>query len=119
MTSADASTSFKGIDYVIRGGQYVNGKETFSSCDYLLIYPKLEKDGSFKQIDVSDFNFNEDISDLIANRLQGLIVMPHGGPHSVSRLTWSSMITSFCICGFACLLINYTGSLGYGDQFIQ
>ncbi|CAH8858688.1 unnamed protein product [Trichobilharzia szidati] len=111
--------SVKGIDCVMRGVLHINENGTFSSCYYLLIHPRLEKDGSIKQIDISDFNFNEDISDLIANRLQGLIVMPHGGPHSVSRLTWSSMITSFCICGFACLLINYTGSLGYGDEFIQ
>ncbi|VDO93828.1 unnamed protein product [Schistosoma mattheei] len=45
--------------------------------------------------------------------------MPHGGPHAHSSASWSSIIAGFCSVGFACLLINYRGSLGYGNAFVQ
>ncbi|KAH8870492.1 Acylamino-acid-releasing enzyme [Schistosoma japonicum] len=67
----------------------------------------------------SDITFGKDLREISSNKLRGLIVMPHGGPHSQSSTSWSSMVAGFCISGFACLLINYRGSLGYGNAFIQ
>ncbi|VDP81634.1 unnamed protein product [Echinostoma caproni] len=52
-------------------------------------------------------------------RVRGLIVFPHGGPHGAFTACWSPLIAGFLASGFACLLINYRGSLGYGDQALR
>ncbi|CAH8549625.1 unnamed protein product [Heterobilharzia americana] len=117
-----SSRSIKGIQWSIHRMECETLNHELSdinSFEYLLIHPKLENDCSIKQIDISDFTFGKDMSKIIANRLHGLIVIPHGGPHTQSNIAWSSMIASFCICGFACLLINYRGSLGYGNDFTR
>ena len=48
-----------------------------------------------------------------------LIVWPHGGPHSVIPNSFSSDIFYFLDQGFACLLINYRGSISYGQENID
>ncbi|VDM32626.1 unnamed protein product [Hydatigera taeniaeformis] len=47
--------------------------------------------------------------------IRGLIVLPHGGPHSAFTAEWLSLLTSYVAAGFACLLVNYRGSVGYGN----
>ena len=48
-----------------------------------------------------------------------LIVFPHGGPHSVIPNAFSNDIVFFLQQGFACLLINYRGSISYGQTSID
>jgi dipeptidyl aminopeptidase/acylaminoacyl peptidase len=55
------------------------------------------------------------------NRKYPLVVMMHGGPHSMWRdqffLRWNyHLITS---PGYAMLMTDYTGSTGYGEKFAQ
>uniref|UniRef100_A0A8C2XFP1 Acylamino-acid-releasing enzyme n=1 Tax=Cyclopterus lumpus TaxID=8103 RepID=A0A8C2XFP1_CYCLU len=47
-----------------------------------------------------------------------LIVIPHGGPHSVFVADWLLSSSVLCRMGFATLLVNYRGSLGYGQDSI-
>uniref|UniRef100_A0A8C4NN92 acylaminoacyl-peptidase n=1 Tax=Dicentrarchus labrax TaxID=13489 RepID=A0A8C4NN92_DICLA len=47
-----------------------------------------------------------------------LIVTPHGGPHSVIVAEWLLSASVLCRMGFAILLVNYRGSLGYGQDNI-
>ncbi|NXG76872.1 ACPH enzyme, partial [Baryphthengus martii] len=45
-----------------------------------------------------------------------LVVMPHGGPHSVFTAGWMLYPAALCRMGFAVLLVNYRGSLGFGQH---
>ncbi|XP_071960094.1 acylamino-acid-releasing enzyme-like [Antedon mediterranea] len=47
-----------------------------------------------------------------------LIALPHGGPHSTLVADYMLYPSTFCRLGFAVLLINYRGSLGFGNDFI-
>ncbi|XP_030639764.1 acylamino-acid-releasing enzyme [Chanos chanos] len=47
-----------------------------------------------------------------------LIVIPHGGPHSVFVADWLLSSAVLCRLGFAVLLVNYRGSLGFGQDSI-
>ncbi|KAM4610100.1 acylamino-acid-releasing enzyme-like isoform 2-T2 [Polymixia lowei] len=47
-----------------------------------------------------------------------LIVTPHGGPHSVVVAEWLLSCSVLCRMGFAILLVNYRGSIGYGQDSI-
>uniref|UniRef100_A0A4W4ES82 Acylamino-acid-releasing enzyme n=1 Tax=Electrophorus electricus TaxID=8005 RepID=A0A4W4ES82_ELEEL len=47
-----------------------------------------------------------------------LIVNPHGGPHSVIVAEWLLSPAVFCSVGFGVLLVNYRGSIGYGQDSI-
>uniref|UniRef100_A0A672IT52 acylaminoacyl-peptidase n=1 Tax=Salarias fasciatus TaxID=181472 RepID=A0A672IT52_SALFA len=47
-----------------------------------------------------------------------LIVIPHGGPHSVIAADWLMSCSVLCRMGFAVLLVNYRGSLGFGQDNI-
>ncbi|TNM87014.1 acylamino-acid-releasing enzyme [Takifugu rubripes] len=47
-----------------------------------------------------------------------LIVTPHGGPHSVVVAEWFLSQSVLCRMGFALLLVNYRGSLGYGQDSV-
>ncbi|XP_067417331.1 acylamino-acid-releasing enzyme isoform X1 [Emydura macquarii macquarii] len=47
-----------------------------------------------------------------------LVVMPHGGPHSVSTASWMLNPAALCRMGFAVLIVNYRGSLGFGQDNI-
>uniref|UniRef100_A0A671R0F6 acylaminoacyl-peptidase n=1 Tax=Sinocyclocheilus anshuiensis TaxID=1608454 RepID=A0A671R0F6_9TELE len=47
-----------------------------------------------------------------------LIVMPHGGPHSVLVSEWFLSTAVLCKMGFSILLVNYRGSLGFGQDNI-
>ncbi|XP_048347646.1 acylamino-acid-releasing enzyme-like isoform X2 [Sphaerodactylus townsendi] len=48
-----------------------------------------------------------------------LIVSPHSGPHAVSEACWRSTMACLCRLGFAVLMVNYRGSLGFGQASID
>ncbi|NXA92547.1 APEH enzyme, partial [Melanocharis versteri] len=48
-----------------------------------------------------------------------LIVCPHGGPHAVFDARWRPSMAALCRLGFAVLLVNYRGSLGFGQASIN
>ncbi|XP_074537519.1 acylamino-acid-releasing enzyme isoform X2 [Halichoeres trimaculatus] len=47
-----------------------------------------------------------------------LVVNPHGGPHSVIVAEWIMSSAVLCRMGFASLIVNYRGSLGFGQDNI-
>ncbi|KAI8322001.1 alpha/beta-hydrolase [Martensiomyces pterosporus] len=47
-----------------------------------------------------------------------LVVQPHGGPHSAYTLDYSAMAAALAKLGFGVLLINFTGSLGFGQDAV-
>lgn len=49
-----------------------------------------------------------------------LVVVPHGGPHGNSFLSWPSRITAPLLSqDYATLSVNYHGSIGYGSKFVK
>ncbi|XP_042303423.1 acylamino-acid-releasing enzyme-like [Sceloporus undulatus] len=48
-----------------------------------------------------------------------LIVSPHGGPHAVFDACWHPTMACLCQLGFAVLMVNYRGSLGFGQASID
>jgi acylaminoacyl-peptidase len=49
-----------------------------------------------------------------------LIVIPHGGPHSVSSTIYQPSCAFLCAHGrYALLLVNYRGSTGFGTRFLE
>uniref|UniRef100_A0A914XMR3 acylaminoacyl-peptidase n=1 Tax=Plectus sambesii TaxID=2011161 RepID=A0A914XMR3_9BILA len=49
-----------------------------------------------------------------------LLVNPHGGPHSTSLASWQHReITTLLNLGYAVLSVNYRGSLGFGEDFLN
>ncbi|KAJ2077802.1 hypothetical protein H4R24_004902 [Coemansia sp. RSA 988] len=47
-----------------------------------------------------------------------LIVFPHGGPHSTFTTTYNAQVAGLARLGFGVLLVNFTGSLGFGQEAI-
>ncbi|NXT50342.1 ACPH enzyme, partial [Pluvianellus socialis] len=54
-----------------------------------------------------------------ATQKRPLVVMPHGGPHSVFTAGWMLYPAALCRVGFAVLLVNYRGSLGFGQDSVN
>ncbi|XP_057960226.1 acylamino-acid-releasing enzyme isoform X2 [Malania oleifera] len=48
-----------------------------------------------------------------------LIVILHGGPHSVSLSSFSKALAFLSSIGFSLLIVNYRGSLGFGEEALQ
>ncbi|XP_015148378.2 acylamino-acid-releasing enzyme isoform X3 [Gallus gallus] len=48
-----------------------------------------------------------------------LVVCPHGGPHAVFDARWRPSMAALCWLGFTVLLVNYRGSLGFGQASIE
>ncbi|KAG8370318.1 hypothetical protein BUALT_Bualt14G0104400 [Buddleja alternifolia] len=48
-----------------------------------------------------------------------LIVILHGGPHDVSTTTFSKSSAFLCSLGYSLLMVNYRGSLGFGEEALQ
>lgn len=44
-----------------------------------------------------------------------LLVFPHGGPHATYATSWSSPLAWLAARGHAVLLVNFRGSLGFGE----
>jgi acylaminoacyl-peptidase len=55
----------------------------------------------------------------IAQKASPLIVFPHGGPHGVISTGFSIAVSSFTALGFSVVLVNYTGSTGFGNRSIK
>jgi acylaminoacyl-peptidase len=53
------------------------------------------------------------------NKLPGCVVFPHGGPHSVYSTSWYATSVYFALAGLAVLHINYRGSTGFGEKFVE
>ncbi|XP_030541210.2 acylamino-acid-releasing enzyme isoform X2 [Rhodamnia argentea] len=48
-----------------------------------------------------------------------LIVVLHGGPHAVSISSFSKSCAFLSSLGFSLLIVNYRGSLGFGEEALQ
>ncbi|XP_027363094.1 acylamino-acid-releasing enzyme-like isoform X2 [Abrus precatorius] len=48
-----------------------------------------------------------------------LIVVLHGGPHSVSLTSFSKSLAYLSSLGYSLLIVNYRGSLGFGEEALQ
>ncbi|KAK3024099.1 hypothetical protein RJ639_044201, partial [Escallonia herrerae] len=74
----------------------------------------LTKGGSkpFEAIVVSSKSKKHDVCD-------PLIVLLHGGPHSVSLTSFSKSIAFLSSIGYSLLIVNYRGSLGFGEEALQ
>ncbi|XP_071940515.1 acylamino-acid-releasing enzyme-like isoform X1 [Coffea arabica] len=48
-----------------------------------------------------------------------LIVVLHGGPHSVSLSGFSKSLAFLSSLGYSLLIVNYRGSLGFGEEALQ
>ncbi|KAH9505080.1 hypothetical protein Btru_059465 [Bulinus truncatus] len=47
-----------------------------------------------------------------------LIVFTHGGPNAVFDISFNIIPSFFCKCGYAVLMVNYRGSIGFGQDSI-
>nr|XP_055023085.1 acylamino-acid-releasing enzyme-like isoform X1 [Misgurnus anguillicaudatus] len=56
--------------------------------------------------------------EITPGRKLALVVMPHGGPHAVLVSEWLLSTAVLCKMGFGVLLVNYRGSLGFGQDSI-
>ncbi|KAK7279306.1 hypothetical protein RJT34_24354 [Clitoria ternatea] len=48
-----------------------------------------------------------------------LIVVLHGGPHSVSLTSFSKSLAYLSSLGYSLLIVNYRGSTGFGEEALQ
>ncbi|KAL4260391.1 peptidase S9C family protein [Pleurotus pulmonarius] len=48
-----------------------------------------------------------------------LITVPHGGPHYTPTTAFSAATIALALEGYTLSLPNYTGSLGFGEQYVQ
>jgi len=48
-----------------------------------------------------------------------LVVFIHGGPHTSFIADFQPYTAGLCMCGFAVLMVNYRGSLGFGQDSIN
>ncbi|KAJ2779228.1 hypothetical protein H4R18_004140, partial [Coemansia javaensis] len=48
-----------------------------------------------------------------------LVVMPHGGPHSTYTASYNALAAGLARLGFGVLLVNFTGSLGFGQDAVR
>lgn len=53
------------------------------------------------------------------NKPAPLIVFPHGGPHARDAMGFDPFVQFFAAQGYAVLQINFRGSSGYGNDFLQ
>ncbi|KAM7278226.1 hypothetical protein ACFE04_005360 [Oxalis oulophora] len=53
------------------------------------------------------------------DKCEPLIVILHGGPHSVSLTSYLKSAAFLSLLGFSLLIVNYRGSLGFGEEALQ
>ncbi|KAA1119103.1 hypothetical protein PGT21_015186 [Puccinia graminis f. sp. tritici] len=61
-------------------------------------------------------------SDLLRSRRErktSLIILPHGGPHSTSLNEFSPSTAAMALLGHSIAYINYPGSLGFGQKWVE
>ncbi|GAA5908571.1 hypothetical protein JCM8208_002669 [Rhodotorula glutinis] len=51
--------------------------------------------------------------------LPPLVVIPHGGPHGAATTDWSYGTAALVVAGYRVVLVNYPGSTGYGQRYID
>ncbi|GAA5912993.1 hypothetical protein JCM5296_000790 [Sporobolomyces johnsonii] len=51
--------------------------------------------------------------------LPPLIVIPHGGPHSTTTTDFNVSSACLALAGYRIAHVNYPGSLGYGQEFVD
>ncbi|KAI5397375.1 acylamino-acid-releasing enzyme [Lathyrus oleraceus] len=54
-----------------------------------------------------------------SNKCDPLIVVLHGGPHSVSISSFSKSQAFLSSLGYSLLIVNYRGSMGFGEEALQ
>ena len=59
------------------------------------------------------------IHDKSAKEARPTILMPHGGPHSCYPCSFFTGYTFLISLGFNMVLVNFRGSLGFGEDSIQ
>ncbi|KAF8838080.1 alpha/beta-hydrolase [Paxillus ammoniavirescens] len=47
------------------------------------------------------------------------VTIPHGGPHASSVTSFTPSVVAYALEGFTVSLPNYTGSMGFGEKYIQ
>uniref|UniRef100_A0A7N1A4T8 acylaminoacyl-peptidase n=1 Tax=Kalanchoe fedtschenkoi TaxID=63787 RepID=A0A7N1A4T8_KALFE len=58
-------------------------------------------------------------SKTIKNGSDPVIVIIHGGPHSVSSTNFSKSVAYLASLGYSLLIVNYRGSTGFGEEALQ
>lgn len=48
-----------------------------------------------------------------------VITFPHGGPHATTTTDYSASVAALALAGYSVALINYPGSLGFGQVFVD
>eukprot|EP00793_Prasinoderma_coloniale_P000483 PRCOL_00005468-RA len=52
-------------------------------------------------------------------RARGIVLLPHGGPHTAAPTAYIMSAAMFTQMGYAVAMPNYRGSFGYGDAFLE
>ncbi|KAJ1815164.1 hypothetical protein LPJ56_002756, partial [Coemansia sp. RSA 2599] len=86
-------------------GSAVAKDDVRSSCECIFVYPGKPS--------ASTSYFWRD-----KGQLRPLVVMPHGGPHSTYTLDYNPLVAGLARMGFGVLLVNFTGSLGFGQDAV-
>lgn len=86
----------------------------------LLLPPKLEKSNQTEMDTDDNDEEKEDTSESTEDEKFPLIVVPHGGPHSVTSTTYLPSYAYLCQHGrYAILHCNYRGSSGFGQDALE
>ncbi|KAF9094109.1 hypothetical protein BGX23_002492, partial [Mortierella sp. AD031] len=64
-------------------------------------------------------NSSAQVSSAVSGTKPPLVIFPHGGPHSGFAAEFSVLNLVLVGLGFAVALVNFTGSLGYGQDSVE
>ena len=93
---------------------------SYEPLEVVFCYPK--DFGSWRGKDAMGMTIESLSDDILNIKLETkvpLILIPHGGPHSSILVDWNTFHAGLLAQGYALALINYTGSVGYGERSIQ
>ncbi|XP_059152244.1 acylamino-acid-releasing enzyme-like isoform X2 [Physella acuta] len=95
-------------------------QETLDWLSFTILTHKPSKERTHPKFECLDY---ESILCLPNKRVDGelppLIVFSHGGPNSVFDTSFNIITAFFCKCGYAVVMVNYRGSLGFGQDSIN
>ncbi|KAF9434091.1 hypothetical protein BGZ76_008553 [Entomortierella beljakovae] len=76
---------------------------------------------SLEALFVEPYKFNGDLqkSSTVSGSKPPLVIFPHGGPHSGYSAEFSVLTLVLVGLGFAVACVNFTGSLGYGQDNVE
>lgn len=78
---------------------------------------------TFQNMKIRNEIFNNTYGYLVYNNLsstdKSLILIIHGGPNSSMSQNYSKLIVLLNCLGYDCLIINYPGSSGYGQDYLS